>query len=148
METALIIVVVGIVVLLVSSYRVSVHLNYIRKVVDSMADSGIASRELIRLLAQAVVSAQESEQDAEDARDVAVANLAELTSKVTLDDETKDLVKRALGNAVHAPAEPGDPIDENGNGIPDDQETPTEPDPGDGTESPPPDTSPEVPGQQ
>lgn len=81
----------------------------LRKVIEIMSEN-IASNELVKTLARAVVNAQNSEADAKEARAEAQAALADLQSKVELDDEAKELVAQALGNAVHAPVDPGEPV--------------------------------------
>lgn len=94
----------------------------IRKDLFRMSEN-FATLQLVKTLARAVVAAQEGEKDAEQAREAAQAAFVDLKSQVTLDAEAEDLISRALGNAVHADPEPGQPIvDENQNGIPDSEE--------------------------
>ena len=119
----LLVLIVGVAVsLLYRSNQLLDLLIELRKVTFAMSEN-IASLELVKTLARAVVSAQESEKDAQEAREIAQGALAELESKVTLDDEAKDLISRALGNAVHADPEQGEPIvDTNNNGVDDREE--------------------------
>lgn len=109
-------------------YRINMiafQILHIRKALLIMADN-IATLDLVKKLARAVVNAQESEANAEEAESEAVAALSDLKNQVTLDPEATDLISRALGNAVAAPPVDADPI--------------TTPD--DGTTTPPVDTTP------
>ena len=105
-------------------YRISmiaIQILEIRKVLIIMSDS-IASLELVKKLARAVVNAQKSEADAEASRAEALNALNDLKSQVTLDAEATELVAQALGNAVAAPPVDAEPIDADGNGVPDSEE--------------------------